>query len=228
MDPAIDTPVIAPEATVTPAQAEAQANAPAAPATGNTLLTDSSDDAPQGEGQANTEAKPEGEDGEKKPDAQAGAPEEYADFTAPDGIALDPEVTGEFKAVAKELNLTQEQAQKLANLGATITQKQAGQTTALLEKARAEWTQAATADKEFGGDALKANMSVARKAMDQFGTPELKSLLNESGLGNHPEVIRFFYRAGKAISEDTFVGGGSSISSAPKSDAEVFYSSTTH
>ena len=32
-------------------------------------------------------------------------------------------------------------------------------------------------------------------------------VLEESGLGNHPEVIRVFYRAGKAISEDRFVAG---------------------
>ena len=40
----------------------------------------------------------------------------------------------------------------------------------------------------------------------KFGTDALKSLLTESGLGNHPEVIRFMYRAGKAISEDSYVG----------------------
>ena len=39
-----------------------------------------------------------------------------------------------------------------------------------------------------------------------FGTEPFKQLLSESGLGNHPEVIRFMYRAGKAISEDSYVG----------------------
>jgi hypothetical protein len=28
----------------------------------------------------------------------------------------------------------------------------------------------------------------------------------ETGFGNHPEIIRFMYRAGKAISEDSYVG----------------------
>ena len=40
-----------------------------------------------------------------------------------------------------------------------------------------------------------------------FGTPELRDVLNMTGLGNHPEIIRAFYRAGKAISEDAFVSG---------------------
>ena len=61
-------------------------------------------------------------------------------------------------------------------------------------------------DKEFGGEKLSENLSTAKKALDQFGTPELRSLLNESGLGNHPEFIRFMFRAGKSISEDRYVG----------------------
>jgi hypothetical protein len=82
----------------------------------------------------------------------------------------------------------------------------------LMSKARDDWRQQATTDKEFGGDQLNANLAVAKKAMDAFGTPELTKLLNESGLGNHPEVIRVFYRAGKAISEDGFVSGQSTQS----------------
>ena len=49
---------------------------------------------------------------------------------------------------------------------------------------------------------------MARKAVEQFGTPELRTLLDESGLGSHPEVVRFFYRAGKAIGDDNFVAAG--------------------
>jgi hypothetical protein len=53
---------------------------------------------------------------------------------------------------------------------------------------------------------LAENLSVAKKALDAFGSPELRVLLEQSGLGNNPEVIRFMFRAGKAISEDSFVG----------------------
>jgi hypothetical protein len=57
--------------------------------------------------------------------------------------------------------------------------------------------------------------------MDAFATPELRTLLNESGLGNHPEIIRAFYRAGKAISEDGFVAGGHKATD--KGDAKRLY-----
>ena len=124
------------------------------------------------------------------------------------GKALDTEMADDIKATAKELGLTQSQAQKLADLALKRTESAQSQQAEMLAQARDEWAGQAKADKEFGGDAIEANLATARKALDTFGTPELKALLNESGLGNHPEVIRFFYRSGKAISEDRVIRGG--------------------
>jgi hypothetical protein len=38
---------------------------------------------------------------------------------------------------------------------------------------------------------------------------ELTELLDSTGFGNHPEVIRAFFRAGKQISEGKFIASGS-------------------
>lgn len=134
---------------------------------------------------------------------KAGAPETY-EFTAPEGRAFDAEVITSFSAIAKELDLPQEAAQKMLNaVGPKIAERQA----ATLDAARMQWAESARADKEFGGDQLESNLAVAKKAVDAFGSPELRTLLNETGLGNHPELIRMMYRAGKSISEDKFVGG---------------------
>lgn len=180
-------------------------------------------DAGQGQAEGETE-KQEGDDKAQKPE---GAPETYADFTLPDGVELKGETAEAFKGLAKELNLTQGQAQKLADLGAKQAQEGVARQAEMLKAANAEWTAQSQADKEFGGQALHQNLAIARKAMDTFATPELRNLLTESGLGNHPEVIRMFYRTGKAISEDGFVGGRGTRGA--KSDTEVFYgnSSTT-
>jgi hypothetical protein len=166
----------------------------------------------QAQGDAATppaDAKPDGQaDGAKDGDKPTGAPENYEDFKAPEGAALDAEVATEFKGLAKELNLSQDAAQKVADLGGKLAQKWAGQQTEAIQKAQAEWINGTKTDKEIGGDQLPANLAVAKKALDTFGTPELRTLLNESGLGNHPEIIRAFYRAGKAISEDRVLTGG--------------------
>lgn len=136
-------------------------------------------------------------------DAPRGAPEQY-EFQEPEGVAFDDAVIGAFSEVAKDLNLPQDQAQKvLDHVAPVLLERQQ----ARLQAARAEWAQAAKADGEFGGEQMDESLATAKKALDAFGTAGLRALLNESGLGNHPEVIRLFYRTGKAISEDRLVTG---------------------
>lgn len=177
---------------------------------------DAKDEPAEADKSEGDEAKDEKEDDEPK-----GAPEAYEDFTAPDGVELDTEVLGEFQALGKELDLPQEQAQKVVDLGTKLAQKWAEQQVESVKALHAEWTDASKADKEFGGDALPANLATAKKAVETYGTPALRELLDQSGLGNHPEVIRLFVRVGKTISEDTHVAGGNGTSA--KGAAETLY-----
>jgi len=134
-----------------------------------------------------------------------GAPDKY-EFNAKVADApeeLDPEVLTAFGEVAKELNLPQEAAQKVLDKVAPVIQAKQAK---VLEEVKAGWVSDSQADKEFGGENLNDNLEVAKSALDAFGNQALKSLLVETGFGNHPEIIRFMYRAGKAISEDSYVG----------------------
>ena len=171
-----------------------------------------STDAPAQQQQTQDEQKPEGEQSAE----HQGAPEQY-EFKPAEGVSYDDTVIGAFSEVAKELNLPQDAAQKvLDKMAPVIAGRQAEQIAAV----QTEWANTARADKEFGGQALDENLGTARRALDQFGSPELRSLLNQTGMGNHPEVIRAFYRIGKAMSDDTFVGGKATP---VKSAADVLY-----
>lgn len=165
-------------------------------------------------------------DGDKpadKPDdkeqKQEGAPEKY-EFTAGEGVELDTEVLKDFEPVARELNLTNEQAQKLVDaypkILAGVQQRQAE----AWQKQTEGWAETVKADKEIGGDKLTANLSAAQRALDQFGTPELKEYLNATGLGNHPDLVKTFVKIGKAMSEDGMVDGSNQ---GQRSAAEVLY-----
>lgn len=144
--------------------------------------------------------KQEGDD--KKP--VSAAPEKY-EFTTGEGQELDKEAIAAFEPIARELGLSNEQAQKIVDVyGSTIMPQIAKQQEAAWQKQVTEWAETVKADKELGSVESIGN---AQKAMDQFGTPELKQYLNDSGLGNHPELFRIFSKIGKAMSEDGFVGG---------------------
>ena len=134
-----------------------------------------------------------------------GAPDKY-EFNSKVADApeeLDPEVLTAFGEVAKDLDLPQEAAQKVLDKVAPVIQAKQAKA---VEQARADWANESQSDEEFGGENLASNLEIAKSSLNEFGTDALKSLLSESGLGNHPEIIRFMYRAGKAISEDGYVG----------------------
>ena len=163
----------------------------------DTLLTDTP--------AADITADAESESNADEATATAEAPEAY-EFVMPEGVELDEKAAGEFSEIAKELKLPQEQAQKLIDLYAKRVQGQVDTHRATVEG----WATSVKADKEIGGDKLPESLATARKAVEAFGSPQLKDLLNTSGLGNHPEFVKLMFRAGKAISEDRFIVGGES------------------
>ena len=134
-----------------------------------------------------------------------GAPETYEFNTkiTDESSELDPEVVTAFGEVAKDLDLPQDAAQKVLDKMAPVIQAKQAK---VLEQVKTDWANDSQADKEFGGENLAENLNVAKQALDAFGSDSLKSLLHETGFGNHPEIIRFMYKAGKAISEDSYVG----------------------
>lgn len=152
----------------------------------------------------------EGKEGKPADDGKStGAPEKYADFTFPEGVKVDEARMGKFTEWAKSNNLSQEAAQAAMDMAVDLRKGDAEQLQAAIDAQAEAWGNEAKADKEFGGDKFDENLAVAKRALDQFGTPELKTLLKASKMGNHPEVLRVFYRIGQAISQDGFVPGRS-------------------
>lgn len=151
--------------------------------------------------------------------AKDNAPDAYADFTAPEGIVLDPEITTEFATAAKALNLNQEKAQQLVDLGAKMIQKQMDGIFAAHEQRKESWLEAAKNDPEIGADVKLWNpedkestgKSIALRAFNSIAAtvPGIKQMVDELGIGNHPEFIRVFYRLGQNMREDTFEIPGS-------------------
>lgn len=137
--------------------------------------------------------------------AQA-APEAYEPFDVEGQQFTEAQLEG-FAATAKELGLSQENAQKM--LAAMVPTARQYLVDDLKAKSH-EWASLSEKDPEIGGANFKANVGVANQALKQFATPEFTALLRGSGLGAHPEVVRVFYRIGKAMQQDHGVTGSAS------------------
>lgn len=133
------------------------------------------------------------------------------DAKALDGMNIESGLVDSYTGLAKKYGLNQENATSLLKDAAEILNRMDVET---VTKQRNAWAEESRNDKEFGGAALDANLAIAKKAVDAYGTPEIKEFLETTGLGNHPEVIRLFYRVGKTLTEDGIVTsrtGGNAI-----------------
>lgn len=160
--------------------------------------------------------------------AKADGPPEKYEFTMPDGMELDASLAEKADPVFRELGLTNEQANKLAKLVAEQRVSEGQAQHDAYVKQMEDWAKATYADAELGGSETAVMENVNKYVptfLNEFASPELKALLRDTGLGNHPELVRVFVRAGKAMAED---GGVLSKSkSTPKSAGEVLFDNPT-
>lgn len=179
---------------------QAATAAEAAPAAEAPVAEQTAPEAVQAAPQAAPEKAPEPEAAEPKSEA----PEDYGDFEDDKGVAFSSKDMPEFVAMARELGLSKDKAQKLLM---TMVPTVKGKLQSSLEAVRTSWGRAARHDAEYGGESFKANLAIANRAYQKFTTPELSKLMRQSGLYAHPDFIRMFYRMGKAMQEDTGVRG---------------------
>lgn len=152
---------------------------------------------------------------DKKPDDKpAGAPEKY-EFKAPEGKELSPELLAEATPLFKELNLTNEQGQKLVDFYNKSTESITSKLADTVAEMRNGWRDTIAKSKDIGNgtdnlsDTSKKAVSDAIASMgDAKIQSAFKAGLDLTGAGDHPDIIRGFVALGKLISEATLVKGG--------------------
>lgn len=149
-------------------------------------------------------------------------PEYYVFQFAPETV-VDTALIDEFKRFAFEQKMSLENARLMAKfyekhvLGQS--KKQSQEQAELLQSMQ----KACEEDSEFGGMNFYDNMRYAKAAVLRFDDGSLAKILNDTGFGSHPEVVRFMYRVGKALAEKEMPLAKEST--AEKSAAELFYPS---
>ncbi len=148
------------------------------------------------------------------------APEKY-ELKLPEDSQLDEAVLDRTAAYAKKRGLSNADAQELVD-----QQDQAVADHLKAARGIADgWVAEVKADKELGGDNFKKSSELAKRVVNRFGSDAFKTALIDTGMGNHPELLRFCYNIGLQMGDDTLVVPGTT-SSTPKTEktaAEVMY-----
>lgn len=150
--------------------------------------------------------------------AETKAPENY-ELTVPEGGRITPSVLARVTEVAKANGWSNEEAQAELNEIDTMT------AAAIKEQSEA-FLAATKADPDLGGDKFDSTLKLVTLAMDRLAPKGSKDgdafrkLLDETGFGNHPEVVRMWAKLGKQMQEDrpgSDSGGGvTEVSAAEK------------
>ncbi|WGR61443.1 hypothetical protein E3U26_12370 [Paracoccus ferrooxidans] len=168
----------------------------------------------------------EGKDAEKAGDAEAG--EEAFSLAAPEGAEafqadfdafagdMDAWLKANPNATAREA-LT-EAAMRQARVAGDAQKQMLEQRNAQLDA----WAGDLRKDAEFGGEKYDANVATAVKGLEAVGSLELRKMLDETGLGSHPDVVRAFWKVGQMVA-DTAVVTGQTGTSTRRSFADALY-----
>lgn len=145
-----------------------------------------------------------------------GAPESYnfKDIQLPEGWEFDNDLAAKFAPIGKELNLSQQSANKLANLFIQAQQNNATKFSEQIAELKKQESNATLLNYEAllnkdveigGGDEAKMNayLDVADKGYSKFASPELQQVLQELHLDYHPAVIKHFHALAALTGNDT-------------------------
>lgn len=143
---------------------------------------------------------------EFKPEpAKPDIPEKY-ELKLPDGAKLDAKHPEAIATFAKENGLSQKAAQALLERDAAHSKAQTEKIDADYKAFVDDLLVKSKADPEIGGANFDANVNKAQRVIAKFDTDgKLKKVLDESGYGNHPDVIRIFTKIFGAMKEDELV-----------------------
>ena len=131
---------------------------------------------------------------------QLGTPEtsEGYEFKVPDGMQdYSPEMLEWFAKEAHAANLPVSIAQRLHDGWVQKATETQADHELQQERQREDWN--AELKKEYG-TAYDDRVGLARRAVRSFGSDELIKVLEQTGLGDHPELIKAFSRIGSELS----------------------------
>jgi len=167
---------------------------------------------------------------EQKTETKAESKTEIKDFKVedlklPEGLQLPKDSVEKIASYAREQGFSKDKAQELLNLKADMVNDMIAAQQESYSKTREEWVSQVKNDQEIGGNNFKQSIDHAQRALKQFASDEFIKTLNETGYGDHPEVVRVFARIGKMIGNDTIV---QSNNYAGKKLEDVFYKNSNN
>lgn len=158
---------------------------------------------------------------EAKP-AEESKPDEIK-LELPENALLSKEAVDSVVSFAKEHKLPQDVASKILNRENEAVEGYVKAQVEAHEKQVNEWVKEVQTDPELGGEKFKESAELSKRVVERFGSPKLVKELNETGYGNHPELVRLLSKIGRKMGNDTLVNPSAAPASKARSLEDTFY-----
>lgn len=138
-------------------------------------------------------------------------------------MTIAPEVMTEFLGIFNHAEHSPAQrAQALVDLQAKLAKQDGEARSQAWDNVQKEWQDAAKTDPEIGGPNYAANLATANKVA-ALGGPAFAQALALTGMGNHPEMVRFFLKIAPKLVEPGAAPGGPAPATTQLSQADRLY-----
>lgn len=185
------------------------------------------------------EAAPTETEKDAGPSDEPAPPPSYEPFSLPDGVTVEPErlgaftgLLGQFESDAKADHAkVQEFGQQLVDYHIAEVQsaieRQRQSYEAAWNRQRQSWKETFLADPELGGARFQTTVDAALNFIRTHGgddaqQAEFRQLMDSSGLGNHPAMLRLLANAGMAMREGQPLAATTPVQP-PRSKLEKMY-----
>ena len=169
---------------------------------------------------AETDDKKEGE-GDKKEGKDAPSAVVVENIKFPEGFQRNDETLKAFTDALGDAKLSpQDRAQALVDLHTKALQDVSARADQQWQDERSKWVDATKALPKIGGENLDASLGKIAKLIEEFGKTtdaqgveskelgeQFRQVLDDSGLGDHPTVVRFLVNVSNSFGEGSPVSG---------------------
>jgi hypothetical protein len=124
---------------------------------------------------------------------------------------IDDAFLKDVEEFAKENKLSNEAAQSLLDKQDAALAEIVQKAEDLEEKQIDAWRQEVIADPIMGGDNLAKTSENAKRVIEKFGSQEVIELLNTTGYGNNPHVVKLLSSIGEQMGDDDFIFSGNQV-----------------
>lgn len=126
-------------------------------------------------------------------------------FTPPEGFTVDETAMGKFRDLALSKSMSQGEFNTALSLFTESLSQQAAAAQAAqlqtFQDTQTDWLRQINELPELQGQRREGTENSIGKLLDEYGTPEVREIMNVAGVGNNPALVKMFIKLAAALGE---------------------------